>query len=82
MALREKLDEEMKQYNYGRSTTKRIIDYQREYLLAQLEVVMGIYKYDNCTVSNKRWCSKKRQIKWKNVHKVNKEKKIKLYINI
>ena len=51
---KDKLDEEMKQFNYGRSTTKRIIDYQREYLLAQLNVVLGIYEYEASKINLER----------------------------
>jgi len=34
---KEKLEEEEKRFNYGRSNTKRLIDYQRELLRSQLE---------------------------------------------
>jgi len=38
----EKLDEEEKRFKYGRSTTKRLIDYQQDYLTAKLQVVQGL----------------------------------------
>ncbi|NQU74563.1 MAG: TolC family protein [Candidatus Omnitrophica bacterium] len=38
----EKLDEEGKQFKYGRSTTKRLIDYQQDYLTAKLQVAQGL----------------------------------------
>ena len=37
----EKLKEEERVFGYGRSDTKRLIDYQQDYLRAQLEVVTG-----------------------------------------
>ena len=39
---REKLIEEEKRFKYGRSNTKRLIDYQQDYLNAQLEVAKGL----------------------------------------
>lgn len=38
----EKLKEEEKRFNYGRSNTKRLIDYQQDYLNAELEVSSGL----------------------------------------
>ena len=48
---REKLAEETKQFDYGRSTTKKIVDYQREYLFAQIEVVLGMFNYEESRVA-------------------------------
>lgn len=39
---REKLKEEEKRFTYGRSNTKRVIDYQQDYLAAQLEVAKSM----------------------------------------
>jgi outer membrane protein TolC len=47
---KEKLEEETKQFNHGRSTTKKIIDYQREYLISSIEVVLGMYNYEKSRV--------------------------------
>jgi len=50
----EKLKEEQKNFNYGRSNTKRLIDYQNDYLLAQLEVSLGILELNTARVDLKR----------------------------
>jgi outer membrane protein TolC len=42
----EKLQEEEKRFKYGRSDTKRLIDYQEDYLKAQLEVARGIFELE------------------------------------
>ncbi len=42
----EKLKEEEKRFNYGRSNTKRLIDYQQDDLRAQLEVSLGMLAYE------------------------------------
>ncbi|MDD4201918.1 MAG: TolC family protein [Candidatus Omnitrophica bacterium] len=47
---KQKLEEQTKQFDYGRSSTKDVIDYQREYLLAQIEVVLGMYNYEQSRV--------------------------------
>jgi outer membrane protein TolC len=38
----EKLKEEEKRFKYGRSNTKRLIDYQQDHLLAELALVLGL----------------------------------------
>ncbi|MCK4809857.1 MAG: TolC family protein [Candidatus Omnitrophica bacterium] len=43
---REKLKEEGKRFGHGRSNTKRLIDYQQDYLSAQLEVARGIVELE------------------------------------
>ncbi|MEA3368993.1 MAG: TolC family protein [Candidatus Ratteibacteria bacterium] len=42
----EKLKEEEKRFNYGRSNTKKLIDYQQDDLRAQLEVSLGMLAYE------------------------------------
>lgn len=47
----EKLKEEEKRFNYGRSTTKTLIDYQQDYLNGQLEVAKGILELETARVN-------------------------------
>lgn len=47
---KEKLAEEAKRFNYGRSNTKRIIDYQNDLLTAQREETEYLYKYKAAAV--------------------------------
>jgi len=46
----EKLTEEEKRFEYGRSSTKRIIDYQRDLLLAELENALFLFKHRKANV--------------------------------
>jgi len=50
----EKLNEEEKRFNYGRSNTKRVIDYQRDLLKTELEYVKIVQKHDEAIVDLKR----------------------------
>lgn len=47
----EKLEEEEKRFSYGRSNTKRLIDYQQDNLWAKLEVAIEILFYEKARVS-------------------------------
>lgn len=47
----EKLKEEEKKFNYGRSNTKRLIDYQQDYLRARLEVALGRFELEVARIS-------------------------------
>jgi len=47
----EKLREEEKRFNYGRSDTKRLIDYQEDNLRAQLQVAQGILNFEKARVN-------------------------------
>ena len=49
-----KLEEEEKRFSYGRSDTKRIIDYQRDLLRAELEHLVFLLKYNNSKVDLER----------------------------
>jgi len=42
----EKLQEEEKRFKYGRSNTKRLIDYQQDYLNAQLQLAGGLLELE------------------------------------
>lgn len=42
----EKLEEEMKRFNLGRSTTKTVIDYQNDYLRARLAEALGLLELE------------------------------------
>ena len=42
----EKLQEEEKRFNYGRSNTKTLIDYQQDYLIAELGVTTGVLEFE------------------------------------
>ncbi|MBL7072805.1 MAG: TolC family protein [Candidatus Omnitrophica bacterium] len=46
----EKLSEEEKRFEYGRSSTKRIIDYQRDLLMAELENALFLLKHRKANV--------------------------------
>ena len=50
----EKLDEEDKRFKYGRSSTKRIIDYQRDLLRAQLEEAQFLHNHNKAKVALQR----------------------------
>lgn len=43
---KEKLEEEEKSFKYGRSNTKRLIDYQQDYLNAQLQLASGLLELE------------------------------------
>ena len=47
----EKLKEEEKRFKYGRSSTKRLIDYQQDYLNAQLEVAKGLLNLETARIN-------------------------------
>lgn len=51
---KEKLEEEKKLFRYGRSNTKRLIDYQEDYLHAQLEVYRTILKLEKTRIDLER----------------------------
>lgn len=48
---REKLKEEEKRFKYGRSNTKRLIDYQQDYLSAELQLAIDILAYKLAVVN-------------------------------
>lgn len=47
----EKLNEEEKAFRHGRSNTKRLIDYQQDYLNAELEVAKGLVELELAEVN-------------------------------
>jgi len=49
-----KLKEEEKRFSYGRSNTKRVIDYQSDLLLSQIRVASGILDLENSRVELER----------------------------
>ena len=51
---KEKLKEEEKRFNYGRSSTKTLIDYQNDYLRAQLEVSLGMFELEVSKIDHER----------------------------
>jgi len=47
---KEKLEEEQKRFNQGRSRTKTLIDYQEDYLRAELGAALGLLDYETSKV--------------------------------
>ena len=49
-----KLDEEMKRFKYGRSSTKNVIDYQNDLLKAELKEITVLLELENSKIELKR----------------------------